>query len=322
MKVLSIAACLAFVTVVVAQSQYAVLDVKEHQPLTAEERESLDREVPRVISEFHFRQALLSEPIHSPDTKFDMLAKGSEGDASGKYFQAISLLSGLFDKMIDAAGNLEVPVISQFFKVILGFPKTGFKLAEVSVATALQSALHGANIGAHALAETFKILFAYTDILPTEVVGGPFYAIEQALDAAVTCFATASKIENQFNVATCSVYADIYRGVVDEVASKPIEVPSDASEELKRAISGAQSVVDLSKSSVATTNEDLLTTRPIFMADVLDQFREEVNCLATSDDIKNYAQLRPAAEELDEELDAMEDEDYIEVANEDEDKDN
>lgn len=245
-----------------------------------------------MISEFHFRQALLSEPIHSPDTKFDMLAKGSEGDASGKYFQAISLLSGLFDKMIDAAGNLEVPVISQFFKVILGFPKTGFKLAEVSVATALQSALHGANIGAHALAETFKILFAYTDILPTEVVGGPFYAIEQALDAAVTCFATASKIENQFNVATCSVYADIYRGVVDEVASKPIEVPSDASEELKRAISGAQSVVDLSKSSVATTNEDLLTTRPIFMADVLDQFREEVNCLATSDDIKNYAQLR------------------------------
>ncbi|KAG0339548.1 hypothetical protein BG000_001844 [Podila horticola] len=322
MKVLSIAACLAFVTVVVAQPQ----------------------EVPRVISEFHFLQALLSEPIHSPDTKFDMLAKGSEGDASGKCFQAISLLSGLFDKMIDAAGNLEVPVISQFFKVILGFPKTGFKLAEGSVATALQSALHGANIGAHALAETFKILFAYTDILPTAVVGGPFYAIEQALDAAVTCFATASKIENQFNVATCSVYADIYRGVIDEVESKPIEVPSDASEGLKRAISGAQSVVDLSKSSVATTNEDLLTTRPIFMADVLDQYREEVNRLATSDDIKNYAQLRlssvitssntlevclcivadpeAAAEELDEELDAMEDEDYIEVANEDEDKDN
>ncbi|KAG0029827.1 hypothetical protein BGZ82_007711 [Podila clonocystis] len=341
MKILSIAACLAFVAVVVAQSQQ-VLDVKEHRPPTAEEREALDRELPRVISEFHFRQALLSEPIHMSDNKFEIFAKDKEGDSSGKCFQAMSFLSGIFDKMIDAADGLEVPIITQFFKVMLGVPKTGFKLSEASVATALQSAFHGVTLGSHAMEEAFKIMFAYTDLLPAALIGGPFSAIEQALDAAVTCFATASKIEQQFNVATCSVYADVYRGVVDEVASKPIEVPSDASEELKRALSGAHSVVDLSKSSVATANEDLLTTRPIFMANVLDQYREEVNRLATSDDIKNYAQLKlssvvassnaleaclriaadpeAAAEELDEEIDDMEDEDYFEDADEDADE--
>ncbi|KAF9282497.1 hypothetical protein BGZ74_002135 [Mortierella antarctica] len=153
----------------------------------------------------------------------------------------------------------------------------------------------------------------------------------------------ASKIEQQLNIATCSVYVDVYQGMVDEVASKPVEVSPDASEELKCAISGAQSAVDLSKSSIAAANEDWLTTHPIFMANVLDQYHEEVNGLVTSDDIKNYAQLKlssvvassnalevclcittdpkTAVEELDEELDAMEDEDYIEDNDEEEDDD-
>lgn len=68
------------------------------------------------------------------------------------------------------------------------------------------------------------------------------------------------------------------------------------------------------------------------MADVLDQYREEVNRLGTTDDVKNYAQLRlssvvassnaleaclriaantdVAVDELDEDLDAIEEEDY------------
>ncbi|KAF9324523.1 hypothetical protein BG006_000448 [Podila minutissima] len=134
---------------------------------------------------------------------------------------------------------------------------------------------------------------------------------------------------------TCSVYVDVYQGIVDEVASKLIEVSPDASEELKCAISSAQSAMDLSKSSIAAANKDWLATHPIFMANV--------NGLATSDDITNYAQLKlssvvassnalevclcittdpkAAVEELDEELDAMEDEDYIEDNDEEEDDD-
>lgn len=293
----------------------------------------LDKDLSRVISEFHFRSAFLLTPPPSqlPGEKFEALGKSDIGDASGKCFAAMSVLSGLFDKLLQAAGQVDVPIFTQVLKIIIGVPTSGVKLAEASVATALQLGLHGANLGAHALEETFKILFSYTDILPDVVIAGPFSAIEKALDAAVNCFATASKTEEQFSVATCGVYADVFRGVVDEVAAKPIETPADASEDLKRALAGAQAMVNLSKNSIAPANDDLLNTRPIFVGNVLDQYRDEVNRLATTDDIKNFAQLKlssvvaasnaleaclyiaadpgAAAEEFNEELDAFEDED-------------
>lgn len=51
-------------------------------------------------------------------------------------------------------------------------------------------------------------------------------------------------------------------------------------------------MVNLSKASIPAENDDLLKSRSFFVADVLDQYREEVNRLGTSDDVKNYAHLR------------------------------
>ncbi|GJJ69736.1 hypothetical protein EMPS_02084 [Entomortierella parvispora] len=336
MKILRIVACLAFASVAMAQSQQGVLEVNERRGPTPEERALLDSELTHKISELHFRSALLSRPIPSQQLKseWESFAKpGPVQSGTGKCYQAMSVLSSLFDKLLEGASQIDIPLFSQFINLLIGIPKSGFKLAEASVAVAIQSGLHGANLASHALEEAFHIVFSYTGLLPDELIGGPFSAIQQALDAAVACFNSASsvsnKIEDQFSVASCGFLADLYRGTVDEVASKPFELPADAPENLERAVSGAQAVVNLSKASIPASNDDLLKTRSFFVADILDQYREEVNRLGTTDDVKNYAQLSlssvvassnaleaclriaantdVAVEELNEELDAVDD---------------
>jgi len=84
----------------------------------------------------------------------------------------MSVLSGLLNKLQQGANQIDVPVFSQFVKLMTGIPKSGLKLSEASVATAIQTALHGAGLASHALEESFKILFAYTDLLPEELIGG------------------------------------------------------------------------------------------------------------------------------------------------------
>ncbi|KAG0333350.1 hypothetical protein BG000_009239 [Podila horticola] len=107
------------------------------------------------------------------------------------------------------------------------------------------------------------------------------------------------------SVVTCSVYADVYQGVIEEVTFKQIKLSYDASKELKRAIFGAQLVVDLSKFSVATDNEDLLTTRPSLSSMSSTNTVRSNACEAC---LRLIAGLETAAKELDEELDALEDE--------------
>ncbi|KAF9193571.1 hypothetical protein BGZ51_002859 [Haplosporangium sp. Z 767] len=96
----------------------------------------------------------------------------------------------------------------------------------------------------------------------------------------------------------CSGIADLYRAAVATSAkvSPALSLPAEASEDMKRLAAGSLTVLDLmSKNSIAATNDALLTTRPIFAADVLDQYRIEIVRVANSDDIKAYAQASLAA---------------------------
>lgn len=94
-----------------------------------------------------------------------------------------------------------------------------------------------------------------------------------------------------FEQQTCYLLADIYRDTVAEATKASAALPTDMSEDLKRYLQGAQAILEnASKTSVAATNETLMTTRPIFSADVLDQYRMEIiRNRGDSDAVKMYA---------------------------------
>lgn len=166
------------------------------------------------------------------------------------------------------------------------------------------------------------------------------------IEKIVTClFSGDTKIFVQ--ATTCNNIADLYRIAVAEAAktSPALKLPESASADLRRLAAGSLSVLDLmGKNAIATTNEALLATRPIFAADLLNQFREEL-LRAEASDIKMYAGrdmsavvgicnaleacLRVAADpiaaidDLNEELDAADadEEDDIDEDDEDEDED-
>ncbi|KAG0281377.1 hypothetical protein BGZ95_004407 [Linnemannia exigua] len=92
--------------------------------------------------------------------------------------------------------------------------------------------------------------------------------------------------------SSCYALADIYRGVTQDAAgsSPALDLPIDVPEDLKRLAGGSLTILDmLSKNSIAATNEALLSSRPIFAADILDQYRTELIRVTMDEEIKGYA---------------------------------
>ncbi|KAG0254350.1 hypothetical protein BG011_005812 [Mortierella polycephala] len=121
-------------------------------------------------------------------------------------------------------------------------------------------------------------------------------SISSSIKGLVGCAGGATK--TLLESTHCSGIADLYRAAVaaSVKVSPALSMPAEASEDMKRLATGSLTVLDLmSKNSIATTNDALLTTRPIFASDVLDQYRIEMVRVADSDDIKAYAQASLAA---------------------------
>lgn len=105
---------------------------------------------------------------------------------------------------------------------------------------------------------------------------------------AVRCVLGGSKLA--ITQGHCAPTADMYRlFIADATTNAPI-VPDTASEDWKRIAAGVSSVLQLSKNAIAQSNEALLNTRPIFAADLLNQYRDEYLRVAETDDAKIYAQ--------------------------------
>ncbi|KAF8925596.1 hypothetical protein BGZ47_003168 [Haplosporangium gracile] len=88
----------------------------------------------------------------------------------------------------------------------------------------------------------------------------------------------------------CAPTADMYRHFVEDAISNAPAMPATASKEWERVVAGASSVLQLSKNAIAQSNEALLNTRPIFAADLLNQYRDEYLRVAETDEAKIYAQ--------------------------------
>ncbi|KAG9327679.1 hypothetical protein KVV02_006383 [Mortierella alpina] len=117
-------------------------------------------------------------------------------------------------------------------------------------------------------------------------------SIESTALDLIRCATGATKIEIQ--AAHCNSLADLYRLVVDDSTktSGALGLSAEASEELKRLTAGSAAVLELmGKNSIAANNEALLSTRPIFAADVLDQYRIELlRATDAAENVKIYAE--------------------------------
>ncbi|KAF9330009.1 hypothetical protein BG006_006981 [Podila minutissima] len=93
----------------------------------------------------------------------------------------------------------------------------------------------------------------------------------------------------------CYSIADLYRGLTQDVQNNTPALPASSSEELKRLAAGASTVLSLiAQNSIAAKNEDLFSVRSIFAADVLDEYRFELQRVAEeekNEEWKQYAQL-------------------------------
>ncbi|KAF9340256.1 hypothetical protein BGZ91_002880 [Linnemannia elongata] len=105
---------------------------------------------------------------------------------------------------------------------------------------------------------------------------------------AVRCVLGGSKLA--ITQGHCAPTADMYRLFIADATTNAPTVPDSASEEWKRIAAGASSVLQLSKNAIAKSNEELLNIRPIFAADLLNQYRDEYLRVAETDDAKIYAQ--------------------------------
>ncbi|OAQ31102.1 hypothetical protein K457DRAFT_124473 [Linnemannia elongata AG-77] len=121
---------------------------------------------------------------------------------------------------------------------------------------------------------------------------GILETIKQALAVLFLCRSNGILPKSEmFEPQSCYLLADTYRDTVADAIKGFAALPTDMSEDLKRYLQGAQAILEnASKTSVAATNEALMATRPIFPADVLDQYRMEIiRNSGDNDAIKMYA---------------------------------
>ncbi|KAG0326829.1 hypothetical protein BGZ99_008931 [Dissophora globulifera] len=186
-----------------------------------------------------------------------------------------------------------IPVVGQMFEYL--------KSALDNISNVVDTSLEVGNTSAY-----FSINLAFTaaKLTLSSIAFGPLAAVilpiiatlesvQSSLNDLIRC-ATGAKISRiAIEPSYCSGVADMYRLVISESSkiSPALNLPADASEDLKRLAAGSLSLLQLlAKSSIASTNEALLNTRPIFASDVLNQFRVELLRVADSDTIKSYAQ--------------------------------
>lgn len=294
-----------------------------------------------LVSEIEFRANILSRLEQEPSADFK--AEGGCESSAALIPTALSAVSGL-------VGTDEV---APFAGSILGhLQKTIGRLIDMI------SAGGGSVVGptsitpiAYAFESLIQILKGTVSVASLQFIAKPILDALTSLQGSLALFAQCGVGGSKITIepSSCFALADIYRGVIQDAAgvNPALNLPADASEDLRRLASGSLTILDLiGKNSIAATNEALLASRPIFAADILDQYRIELIRATTDDEIKGYAVaslgtvvgvsnaleacLRIAADpvaaidELNEELEAQalyDDEDEDEDEGEDEDED-
>ncbi|KAF9130967.1 hypothetical protein BGW39_002431 [Mortierella sp. 14UC] len=284
MRILSLALCAAAIVCVAAQAapeqqqQQAAFDVVGNQDNYAwaasaspEELALRADQLAAYSSEISFRTELL----HSLGRDF-VAAAGI--DCSGIKNTLAALLDGI---TISAKVVTPIPLIGSAFQ----FTVTQLERLENLVMNVSSSTL-GFVTGLDFAFPSLKTVLSTIQFIPlpldvTSIVKS-IADTKPIISTAVPCIAITQ--------GHCAPTADLYRLLANDASTKAPVLPENASEEWKRITAGASSVLELSKNAIAKLNDGLLSTRPIFTADLLSQYRDEYLRVAETDEVKTYAQ--------------------------------
>ncbi|KAF9977787.1 hypothetical protein BGZ73_004854 [Actinomortierella ambigua] len=279
MRILSITACLALVTVAVAQVSNgfkdplaAVGNSPDYQwidsPSVDEPTAVSRQEMSDVISELEFRAAFL-----------DKLALSSDGVSKAEVVVGQDAVSDILAKLSAALDTLKT------------IPERLGPLGPLinPIITAIQNVLTASSGATPNLSTVLGLLEVLEDLLSplmpalrllapevAKILDEILTLIDQLPDPAAEAVSSKGLNVDSFQQDLCYPIADLYRSIVDAASKNAASVPEGSSDEMKRSIAGIRAVLDImAKTSIASNNADLLKTRPIFAADVLDNFREE-----------------------------------------------
>ncbi|KAF9138361.1 hypothetical protein BGX30_009256 [Mortierella sp. GBA39] len=288
MKIFSATVCLAVAVCVAAQSAPEQGAQQSYFAL------ALQREDPQdTVSEFEYRGDILAQfNIGGFEAQTVAPPPSTEHEETGDLCKDVpdfvkKILPGV-DTFVDGTlGPLAIPdTVKTVIKAAIGTVKVA--LEKIGLGDISDAAFGAVNTALNAVVSALKM----TIVVP---VVGPLIAnvvdfitpVLQIFESVQGCDKSKIAIEP----ATCGDLADIYRvGVKSATQSFP--AASDANnEELKNLISAAVSILGLmDQSSIASSNDALLTTRPIFSASLLDQYRQEIVQKADSDALKQFVQ--------------------------------
>ncbi|KAG0064484.1 hypothetical protein BGZ90_002189 [Linnemannia elongata] len=291
MRILSLALCAFAIACVAAQvapeqqqqqqqAEFDVVGIQDNYAwaatATPEELALRADEVAELASEISFRAELLD----SLNREFQ-----AEGLECAAYKLAIdAVLNGI----IQAAKSITtIPFVGTVFQFLVQQLER-LKGLVGHITTDSRGIVAGLDFAFSAL----KTILATIKYIPLPFDISPIIkAIDSAkpiIRTAVRCVLGGSKLA--ITQGHCAPTADMYRLFIADATTNAPTVPDSASEEWKRIAAGASSVLQLSKNAIAKSNEELLNIRPIFAADLLNQYRDEYLRVAETDDAKIYAQ--------------------------------
>ncbi|KAK3828307.1 MAG: hypothetical protein J3Q66DRAFT_394604 [Benniella sp.] len=360
MKVLSASLCVMAALCLTVQA--APEEQQQQQPLQQQVQQepqtyfglALQRDDARdIVSEFEYRGAFLSQSALSQQP---MLAESTSRPAMVQplifpapnctnYEETLKSILPAIPAQLDVIVS-KLPVdelvkngVSAALSALTDLVTKGVEAITISLAQGASVALEALKLALGALAtheELADFVGKVVDVL-TEV--------QDYCQMCITCSTTGgdTTVLSKLQQVNCNSVADVYRSMVKDSIKTTPAIEGSASEDMKRAAAGSASVLNLmDKSSIASSNENLLAMRPVFAGNLLDQYRQElIHLTSDEDEMKPYAETNlglvinmsnaleaclrvaadpaTAAEEFAEESDFLADEDDWEDEDEEED---
>ncbi|KAG0222779.1 hypothetical protein BGW42_006333 [Actinomortierella wolfii] len=191
-------------------------------------------------------------------------------------------------------------IVQQVIKMVQGLGSSPLKLAEMNEA---QTAVHMAGK-----------LIAFGSVAKVPVISDILEGISDittAADTMINCVASMvdkgePKVEDRekaevesaptFELKRCYSIADLYRTAVNDAIQQFPAVDKSSSTEQSRFAEGTRAVLDLmAKNTIANENENLLKNQAVFVGDLLDQYREEFQRVATTEEQKVFTRVSLSA---------------------------
>lgn len=238
-------------------------------------------EIYSQISELEYRAQFLSRPDQRAEMEAAATSDKGELDAAASCSAGSKMIQPALQEVVKAISNVQFP----------GFmPIQNFLQKDMSdVASKDGSAkASGTILAIDSVLTMLKVVSTASSGMFPPTIMQALDTIKKGLSNLLMCPASVSAAS--IEQASCYEIADLYRAIVADVLANAPAIPADASEDLQRYSAGTQAILQIiSKNSIAANNEALLSSRPVFAAELLDAYRTEMVRAGAKDVVQSYA---------------------------------